>query len=155
MRARKRIRMPSIDPPSLATTALIRRSRPFRKGPSLLKNCEEWLKPHVDVMPMQNMLGQWVLSEPVDGTLIQDGISYPRAWPAALIGGVIPEYMGEGWLYDLFVIHPTMSYAAKDIAYVGVTVYEYLERDMIAYMDSLSAYGYSEVFGGEQYDQLT
>ncbi len=123
-------------------------------GASRLMNYEDWLRPHVQTMPMKNILEQFISSEAVTDTLVEDAIGYPRAWPTALMGGAIPEYTGVGWLYDLYVIHPNMSYAAKDIAFVSTTVYEYLESDITAYVDSLRSFGYSEVFSGAEVDKV-
>ena len=123
-------------------------------GPTGLKNYEEWLQPYVEVMPMQNMLEQWISTEDIGDGLVKDAIDYPRAWPAELLGGAIPEYTGDGWMYDLYVSHPNMSYAAKDITYLALTIYEYREDDLGAYIGSLTSYGYGEVFSGEYYDSI-
>ncbi|MCL1854715.1 MAG: hypothetical protein FWF86_03185 [Clostridia bacterium] len=123
-------------------------------GPTRLKNYEDWLQPYVEVMPMQNMLEQWISTEDIDDSLVQDAISYPRAWPAELLGGAIPEYTGDGWLYDLFVTRPNMSYAAKDITYLALTIYEYGEDDLGAYIENLASFGYGEVLSGGYYDSI-
>lgn len=111
-------------------------------GSSRLHNYQQWLGAEADL----GLLDTLAFSETdTDGALARECVSYPHAWPASLLRGAIPEYKGEGWLYDLFVIHPVQSNNAEDLLNVAVTIYEYAPADIDAYVVDLQALGFVEM----------
>ena len=121
-------------------------------GPSRLMNYEEWLLQYVDVIPIQgDFMDQTIHVEDWGNGWVEDGVEYPRAWPAQWLDGVIPAYAGTGWMFDAYAIHPSMSYAAEDVKHVAVTVYDYVPAEMDAYIAGLSAYGLTEISDDASY----
>lgn len=115
-------------------------------GASRLMNYEEWIKPHVEVMPFQpSILDSFLYSTDIGNGLVEEAVEYPREWPAQWLDGAIPEFTGTGWMFDLFVVRPYMSYAANDLKHVAVTVYDYLPEEVDAYIAGLLASGFVEI----------
>ncbi len=111
-------------------------------GASGLKNYEDWLRPYVEVMPFQPSILDGFMHSRDYGIGVNEAVAYPRAWPSQWLAGVIPTYTGQGWMYDLYVRHPNMSYAAEDIQFVAVTVYDYDPGELDAYIAGLPAHGF-------------
>lgn len=129
----------------LAGATAAQGTAPTADGGTRLMNYEDWLRPYVDVMPIQpTMLDIYPESKNLGNGLVQEVVTYPRAWPSLWLDDAIPEYTGVGWMYDLFVVHPNMSYAAKDLRHVAVTVYDYDPADVDAYIADLLANGFQE-----------
>ena len=81
----------------------------------------------------------------VNDGLAWEGIEFPREWPSHWINGAIPEYTGTGWMYDVFLNHPPMSYVAKDIVHMSVIVYDYDPLELDVYIANLLPLGFEEV----------
>ena len=65
--------------------------------PSRLMNYEEWLLQYVDVIPIQgDFMDNAIHSEDWGNGWVEDGVEYPRTWPAQWLDGVIPAYTGTG-----------------------------------------------------------
>lgn len=119
-------------------------------GTSRLQNYEDWIRPHVEVMPFQtSILDSYLHSADLGNGLVEEAVAYPREWPARWLDGAIPAYTGAGWMFDLYVVRPHMSYAAKDLRHVAVTVYDYLPEEADAYIAGLLASGFMEVRDGQ------
>jgi len=131
------------EPPSVPPA-----TRP-EAGTPQLKNYAEWLEPFVGKLSFQP-LDALMHSRPVDQLdgIVEQAVEYPREWPARWLDGFIPAYTGTGWMYDMFVWHPVMSCAAKDVLHVAVTVYDYLPEEMDAYIAGLLSGGFAEVATG-------
>ena len=118
---------------------------PTTGGTSKLVNYIDWLSQEFTMVPMaKSILDNYISSERF-GDLVEEGVAYPRRWPSQWLDGAVPAYTGTGWMYDLYVARPVMSYAAKDVIHVAVTVYDYLPEEVNAYIAGLAAYGFSEV----------
>lgn len=119
---------------------------------SELKNYEDWIRPYVDVMPFQpSILDSFIHSIEFGDGWVEEAVAYPSEWPAQWQDGVIPAYTGTGWMFDAFVVHPRMSYDAKHVWHMSVTVYDYLPEEVDAYIDGLKASGFVEM-EASQYD---
>ena len=125
---------------------------PLPGEPSRLMNYENWLLQFVSALPIQgNFLDSFIESVSLGGGWVQDAVAYPREWPAQWLEGLVPEYTGTGWMFDLYVQHPATSYAAGDIRHVAVTVYGYLPEEADAYIARLPEYGFTEMPGDDGY----
>ena len=114
------------------------------KGPGLL-NYSEWLVHNPgSVSPDQVELDYLVYSVLEEDGYVTEAVFYPRVWPAGLFGGRIPEYTGTGYMYELFVTHPNMSYRADDIKFIYITIYEYEDKDVEEYINGLDGYARDE-----------
>lgn len=85
------------------------------------------------------------LSWTTDEQVVVDGLYYPSAWPRRQLEGFLPEYTGEGWIYEVFIHHPTMSYAREYLRGVTVTIYDYDPGQVDAYRTVLTDSGFTEL----------
>lgn len=127
-------------------------------GTSNLMNYEDWLQPFLAGWNYVPGLFDRLLYSYDYGGIVEDVVEFPHAWPAQWLDGVIPAYTGTGWMFDLYVAHPAMSYAAKDIVHVAVTVCDYLPEEVDAYIADLLAEGFEEIqsdtYSGEWMDTV-
>ena len=129
--------------------ALARQEEPLEA--SRLMDFETWFTQRYGMSPNAGHTGyldSFVSSihgyGPDGSELAQEAVAYPREWPSQWLDGAIPAYTGTGWMFDVFVGHPEMSYAAKDIVHVAVTVYAYLPEEVDAYIAGLLESGFTE-----------
>jgi hypothetical protein len=86
-----------------------------------------------------------VVSQLDEDNYVTEAIFCPSVWPAAMLGGSIPEYTGTGYLYELFVTHPNMSYRFSDIRNIIVSIYDYEFADVLEYIEGLDGFINDEV----------
>jgi len=94
-------------------------------------------------LPDEIELDYLFLSTVLDG-MAREAVEFPREWPSQWLGEAIPEYTGTGWMFDIFMHRPPMSYAVEDVRYVAITMYDFLPQEVDAYMDGLLSIGFEE-----------
>lgn len=115
-------------------------------GETRLRDYIRWSEERVpDDMAVVVELDRAVFSRPMGDGRATEAISHPRRWPTELLDRYVPEYIGEGWLYELFVTHAAVSTAAEDISGVTVTVYSYLQDEIDAYVEELRGAGLEDM----------
>ena len=103
-----------------------------------LLNYRDWLlRHHGDISPNQVELDILSISQLEEDGYVVEAVFFPSVWPAGILGGSIPEYTGAGYLYELFVVHPNMSYRSGDIRNMVITIYEYEESGVLEYIEGL------------------
>ena len=116
------------------------KGEPSDIDPGLL-NYRDWLIMNPgDKSPDDVVLDQLVFSQQYDDGYVIEAVSSPGMWPTGIIKDTIPEYTGSGYLYELFVTHPNMSYRFDDIQGFVVGIYEYDMADVTKYIELLDGF---------------
>ena len=106
-------------------------------------------------LPLQNAI-EWGLSDDIildeflfssvnDNNTTTKRILFPGSWPKEYFCKVIPEYLGNGYMYILIVTAPSENYTDPNYAEViSLSIYEYCEEDVEIFIEKLFGEGFYE-----------
>lgn len=117
-------------------------SKPQAQTETRLLNDLEWFR--AQGTSPTGALDELAFSVQEEDGYIFDSCYRPSAWPHAQIDSRIPEYKGQGRLWELFISHPAMSNRPSDIRALVLGFYDYDEEELQSYIDSLADFGFEE-----------
>jgi len=107
-------------------------------GPGLM-NYREWMS-YTSGKTVILDLDTLMVSRVYEDGYADEAILYPSVWPSGILRDSIPEYNGIGYLQQLYVVHPNMSYRSGDVKFLVVTIYQCEETDVYDYIENLDGF---------------